>query len=47
MKLEKVTMKALIQAMILIDLERDSYEWGSEECEALTEIVEAIGDLLE
>lgn len=47
MKFEKVTRKALAQAMILIDLECDSYVWGSEECEALTEIVQAIIDLLE
>lgn len=46
MELEKRTKKALTQAMIIIDWECDCYDWGSDEYEALMEILATIEDLL-
>lgn len=46
MKLEKSTRKAIVQAMILLDSECDCYEWGTEEYEALMEIIADMEDLL-
>lgn len=46
MNFEKQTRKALVQAMEILDLECDCYEWGTEEYEALMEIIAEMEDLL-
>lgn len=46
MKLEQRTREAIAKAMKILDWECDCYEWGTEEYEALMEIIADMEDLL-